>query len=732
MMKKRRLDLVFYRLPAPVRRRLTRWNMYPLSRVGQVFWICFLLALVFWALTLPFPGTGFATLARVNHAIAKVLADATGIWMVLRWVRQTLLWRVRNRLMVTYLFIGGAPILLLTSLGLIMGYFLSGQFATFLASADLEAEVNRVGVENRVVASHIAHGSAAGKVDLGAVPELRSLQRTRGRQIELFNGGADPVSVMSAESLVDRFTKPAWLDASFRGIVVDHGRLYFRAADTFEISGSHYTLVSSEPLNSAHVASLLNRLGEAQIRTASATDASFTTSDEQVPEQQKERLRNASPQERARMEREISEASQRDLELSTADPVTTGSVPVAANQLDRQLSFLSPIAIVTWESGIKHSGGLLVTTRPSVLYARLFSASTSWADNVRIVLIGTAAFFAFLELFALFIGVRLTRSITHAVSELYEATQRIERGDLQHRIIVRSNDQLAALEGSFNQMSASLDRLLLEQLEKERMQSELQIAQEVQEQLFPRAHSDSEYLELYGVCRPARSVSGDYYDFLQFDDERSGIAVGDISGKGISAALLMATIQSAVRAYEFGREIDGHALAAAGRSSRPYAATMQAVQSPAHVMWLLNRHLYHSTPIEKYATLFLGVYDGSSRRLTYANGGHLPPILVRRDGSVERLTHSGMVIGLFEDVRWEDASVTLAPGDLVVAYSDGVTEPENEFGEFGDERLIAILREHRGRPLEEISAAALDAVTEWIGEGEQPDDVTLVLARARC
>lgn len=154
------------------------------------------------------------------------------------------------------------------------------------------------------------------------------------------------------------------------------------------------------------------------------------------------------------------------------------------------------------------------------------------------------------------------------------------------------------------------------------------------------------------------------------------------------------------------------------------------IQSPAQVLWLLNRHLYNSTPAEKYATLFLSLYDGNSRTLTYSNGGHLPPMLVSRDG-VKRLEQGGTVIGLFDTMPYEENSVVMSPGDIFLAFSDGITEPENEFGEFGEHRLLETIRENFDLPLARISETVLTAVQDWIGAAEQPDDVTLVLARAR-
>ena len=189
-----------------------------------------------------------------------------------------------------------------------------------------------------------------------------------------------------------------------------------------------------------------------------------------------------------------------------------------------------------------------------MLYATLFGALGDKAGIFRDLLIVIAIFFGVIELIALFIGVRLTRSMTKSVSELYKATEHINRGELRHRIQVRTHDQMAALEQSFNSMTQSLSNLIAEQKEKQRMESELAIAHEVQELLFPADFSGLPSLEVHGVCRPARTVSGDYYDFIPLSEHRLMLAVGDISGKGISAALLMATVHAFVRAYSFEPE----------------------------------------------------------------------------------------------------------------------------------------------------------------------------------
>ena len=259
----------------------------------------------------------------------------------------------------------------------------------------------------------------------------------------------------------------------------------------------------------------------------------------------------------------------------------------------------------------------------------------------------------------------MTRTVTGAVAQLYDATRNVDRGDFSHRIPVKSTDQLSDLARSV-QLDDRIDREADPGTErKQRLESELAIAQEVQSQLFPRQVSELESLEVHGFCRPARTVSGDYYDFLIASSHKLILAVGDISGKGISAALLMATIHSAVRAYSVERlpqmrePVAVGAVAGAGRIMAVWPEGVEV--SPAALLSLLNHQLYESTPPEKYATLFLGIYDARSHQLTYTNGGHLPPILIGTDGAIRRLEAGGTVVGLFESVNYDEDSVPMRP-----------------------------------------------------------------------
>ena len=288
------------------------------------------------------------------------------------------------------------------------------------------------------------------------------------------------------------------------------------------------------------------------------------------------------------------------------------------------------------------------------------------------------------------------------------------------RIEVQGNDQLADLGQSFNQMTEDLERLVEVAKEKERLQSEIEIAREVQNQLFPKNVPVSKSLELAAGCLPARLVSGDYYDYMNLEAPSLAFAIGDVSGKGISAALLMATVQSTMRTQlRAGREM----AVAAGNGGKP------AVPSAAALVSRLNQQLFAFTPPEKFATFYFALYDDNTGLMTYTNAGHLPPILVR-NGAATRLEVTGTVVGAFSFAQYEESTIRLERGDLLVCFTDGVTEPENEFGEmFGEDRLTELVVKQASRDSADIINAITESVQQWTGSPELQDDMTLLLAR---
>jgi len=685
-------------------------------------------------------------------AFISLLFVTCALLLGLRWIRQKLMWRLRNRLIVTYVFIGVIPVLLLLAMGFVGGYLFAGQFATYVASSDLQSELQRLHATNRSLAAQFRTLAREGRLTPELAGEIASAsnENFRRRSVTVWDG--DNVFVLGETGAAKPAPiKPsATLHGDFSGFVLDNNRLQLRAIKRLDEGAHHLVVISNMPITAELLRHVTSQLGAVSIYPPVESSKGHFTASVAPPQPSANQGATSSPRREVNPEpKATGDSNQINIDLGTSHTsynisgdegraVTAGSVPPPSSRLDIRVPFGTRFDIVDWNSGKTLTALITVDTRPSRIYATLFSTLGEESGIFRDLLIGIAIFFGVIELIALFIGMRLTRSMTGSVAALYTATGHINRGELTHRIRIRTKDQMAALEQSFNSMTQSLSNLIAEQKEKQRLEGELAIAHEVQALLFPADRSGLRTLEVHGVCRPARTVSGDYYDFIPLGEDRLMLAVGDISGKGISAALLMATVHAFVRAYtlEPERAFASLALAAGG----PERGSRLAVRPngngdcepcPAKLMETLNYQLFRSTPPEKYATMFLGCYDAVSRSLTYSNAGHLPPLLLDAAGGVRRLETSGTVVGLFDGMSYDESTVDMHPGDIFVAYSDGITEPENEFGEFGEERLIELILQHRDQPLARISEVVTTAVTDWIAGGEQPDDVTLVLARAK-
>ncbi|MCU1272027.1 MAG: serine phosphatase [Acidobacteriaceae bacterium] len=657
-------------------------------------------------------------LTLLSFALLSLLAART--------VSARLLWRLRNRLIVTYAFVGVLPLLVLAALAGLTLYLFSGQFATYIVTSKLELHLRALRANDLVLAYKIANDldsnreSDFGRHETNKPGELRELQIT---------GWLDDKFLFADPPLGERVTTPVlpkYLPADFNQVVRDEGRLFLRSAVALQTKHGKLAVISSKPLDRSLLQELAANLGEV---TLFASGLTIRQLDQDAASLPGFNVSSKNPTQKG--------ANYLDTGAGPPKPTyVVGAIPPPTRIFDFSVRFPTSIAVVNWIDGnTSEPAAIQVHTRLSALYEQLFAAPGEFAPTLEIILVVATIVLAVILAVALFIGSRLSRSITGAVAQLYLATTHVNRGDFSHRIPVTSTDQLAALANSFNSMTESTQKLIVEQKEKQRLENEITIAQEVQAQLFPRHITQLPSLEVHGFCRPARSVSGDYYDFLSLGPERLLLAVGDVSGKGISAALLMATIHSAVRAYSVeGVPALRQVQAVGGRPalvSRVDSVIEGAEAWPGKLLSLLNHQLYHSTPQEKYATLFLAMYDADDRRLTFSNAGHLPPVVLSETGIVKRLEDGGTVVGLFDDITYDEDFVQLRPGEIFLAYSDGVTEPENDFGEFGEQRLIELVQENRDLPLARITEIVTAAVDDWIGAAEQPDDVTLVLARAR-
>ena len=253
-------------------------------------------------------------------------------------------------------------------------------------------------------------------------------------------------------------------------------------------------------------------------------------------------------------------------------------------------------------------------------------------------------------------------------------------------------------------------RSAVERAERERRAAhELIIATQVQAGLLPRERPALKTLDYSGVCLQARQVGGDYFDFLDFGDGRLGLAIGDVSGKGLGAALLMANLQAHLRGQfaRFGDDLPG-------------------------LISSVNRLFLQSAPSASYATLFVGVYDDRTRQLHFVNCGHPAPLLLRRDGTTDRLDATGWVIGMFDEWKGTSREVTLLEGDVIALYTDGVTETVDGGGEeFGEKRLEAVLKRHHDSSSPPALVDDVIAAVQAFGAAEQFDDITVIVGMGK-
>ncbi|MEO8595493.1 MAG: SpoIIE family protein phosphatase [Candidatus Solibacter sp.] len=627
-----------------------------LGRVEKVF----LVLLAVWAL-LFFSGFGqrYQTLAGV----AAIVMGVVTIIKIGRMALRNLIWRLRNRLIVAYLFIAVVPIVLLLALMLVTSYALVGQMAVYLVNSELANRARILSIRAQILARPLRPNPQPGTPR----PPGRDAQFGVARSLTGLQGQFPNVQILATGEQEYRYPPDAnitpppeqWKNAS--GLVTRRDALYIWAHA--EQGGNEVTMLA--PVTAELLASLVPGIGD-------ITFPGYT-------------------------------------ELAVKS-----HVPAAANSLDFGISFPYPVFVPSWENpqGALQRLYFVVDTRYSAVLGIVFGQKADWSDLAMTFLLTLIGVFFVVELVSLWAGVKLTRAITGAVHELYEGTTHVTEGDFSYRIPVKGKDQIAELATSFNTMTENLSRLIVVAKEKERLESELAIARDVQNQLFPKDVPFTKSLELKGVCSPARMVSGDYYDFMALPHDSLALAIGDVAGKGISAALLMATIQSTMRTQ----------LSSANGTpaSQLHASKMVA---------LLNRQLYATTSPEKYATFYFAIYDEERHALTYTNAGHLAPILLHGN-DLQMLDSTGTVVGAFPVAIYEEKTVMLEKGDVLVAYTDGIVEPENVYGEmFGEDRLKDLIVKYARSDSAELIARTMEAVTHWTGAGELQDDMTMVVAR---
>ena len=620
------------------------------SRLGRIE-KSFLALMILWTLLY------FANVAgsfQTPVALAAIFMGLVTIVKIGRMALRNAIWRLRNRLIVAYLFIAVVPIVLILGLMLGTSYAVVGQVAVYLVNRQLDNHMRTL----RLPAEAMTRAPA------------RDPQTALNRWLPAIRRDFPVFEILATGEVPFRYPEDSkltpppepWKNTS--GLITkkdaDGEHLYAWAHS--EQGGNEVTILA--PITHDLLIKLVPGIGDVNF-------IGYTTRSAQSP------------------------------------------VPPPVNAIDSAVSYLYPVFVPSWENPQAPPKRLLfvVDTRYSAVLSIVFGQKDDWSDVAMSALLALLVVFLLVEGISLWAGVKLTRSITGAVHELYEGTQHVREGDFSYRIPVNGGDQLGELSSSFNTMTENLGRLIVVAKEKERLESELAIAREVQNQLFPKDVPFTKSLELKGVCSPARMVSGDYYDFMSLPHGDLAFAIGDVAGKGISAALLMATIQSTMRTQ----------LSSLNGNSHPLSA--------AKMVGTLNRQLYATTSPEKYATFYFGLYNDQNHALTYTNAGHLAPMLLR-GSEIQMLDSTGTVVGAFPIAVYEEKTVVLERGDVLLAYTDGIVEPENVYGEmFGEDRLKDLLFKYSKADSTELIARTMEAVVQWTGAGELQDDMTMVVVR---
>ncbi len=300
----------------------------------------------------------------------------------------------------------------------------------------------------------------------------------------------------------------------------------------------------------------------------------------------------------------------------------------------------------------------------------------------------------------------LSGHITRNLKVLTEGAEKLAGGDLRTRVPVRSKDEFGKLAGTFNRMAHELEEQQHKLVEQERLQKELELCRHIQEEMLPRAPLRLPFAEVKGVSIPALEVGGDFFNYFALTDGRVAILIGDVSGKGVAAALLMANVQATLKAR------------------LPLAKSLTELASE------LDEEIALQTPPQTYLTLFMGILDTSQRRLEWVNAGHNPQYALRPDGSMTRMESTGRPLGLLPGAGYEERQLALAEGDSLFLYTDGLTEAANTQGEqFGTERLEAVLAKESAQDLHAILERVETAAKDHRRGAEPGDDATMVVLK---
>jgi serine phosphatase RsbU (regulator of sigma subunit) len=658
-----------------------KWKRFFLeTRLGRLFLLLVVLRLL--------EPLGFLPSALVTlvHLGLWIYLFAFIIWVILR-IRAKLLWRLRRKLIISYLLIGLVPTVLILFFFLLTAYLVFGQVSAYILSASLE----QTGSE------------AAHQADLA----VADLLRAGGRRTRLSN---EQVETILSERLLPSTadnpgTAAVYLEETGRSIrrrlvVGDLAGLPPPGTELPEWAADRYggiMQLGDDPVV-AGFSKPLPQGPDIRVLVTMPLPAAL----ENVEHETALQIQQAFPAE--------AETTEQGRSYNASPSI--GVITPPTRDMPWSFPWLAVISANAWAS---EDNALFIVFRfhpMSVL--TVFSENFPELGTAILAALGIlAGLFLAIEILSLFVGLLLARSITSSVHALSQGTEHIRNGDFSYKIDVRSRDQLGELAESFNLMTTSIQDLLRQSAEKERLEEELRIARQIQMSLLPKDRVSMPGLSIAALCLPATEVGGDYYDFIPLDEQRLALLIADVSGKGTSAALYMAELKGLVLSL-----------------SRIY-------DSPRKLLIEANEILAENLDSRSFITMVYAVIDMEARRMTYARAGHNPIFQLSANGNPHRtkvLAPEGLGLALDRGRRFEqilaEESVALDAGDLFLFFTDGLSEAMNPKADlFGESRLREILEVHSARPLEDLRERIIDEIFTFAEGEDQHDDMTMVLVK---
>jgi serine phosphatase RsbU (regulator of sigma subunit) len=671
--------------------------------------------LLAYVLCLPF---SFLSSLRGFLFVAIVLFTAYYAALLARKLLRKLLWRIRRKLIVSYIFIGLVPLLLLAFLVLIGSFVFLGQTTSETFHAALDTSVMRV----RMEAERLLNLSGSHDPKETAAEWLKSLSeedRSWLRNAEIWSVNEKGEVALQGEN---NPALPQWLKKTdWSGMVIRGTVLYITAVgyDSSEQSG----VVVLVPINNDLLQVFNDRL-KADIKYFALGDRSAENEYKQVYGPARRQpvwprwwdfpvawlsFPDQFEWQTGKKLNLFDDNKDRNIRISTGyHPPKDGQTQPSVFEVETTGGH--DINVRKTESS---AGAFLVTSNVSRVTSHIFSRSSTLQKIAYGVMLGIALSFLFIEIVSLAFGFLLARSITSSVHTLFEGTERVRNGDLNYRIQVKTRDQLGDLAVSFNQMTDSIKELVSVRAEKERLAESLQIARQMQEKLLPGAIASLAGVDMATLNVAAQEMCGDYYDVIRKSDHEMGIIIADVSGKGPSAALYMA-------------EVKGVILSLSSRTLDPKEVLVEA-----------NRILSPTLDSRNFITMTFAMVDDNARVMKICRAGHNPMLhYCAESGKIEILQPPGIGLGLSKNGIFEKTLVeierNLCTGDVIVFYTDGLTEAMNEKRDFyGLDRLSEIIVKNASFSSDQIKSAILHDLHGFLKDGLPQDDVTLVLLKVR-